>query len=52
MASSSRHRDALVKALGQIRVGTATTPERLIHMLIADRATCIVFSNDDLPPKG
>ena len=52
LASSSTHRDALVKAIGQIRVDTATTPERLIHMLIADRATCIVFSNDDLPPKG
>ncbi|WKA13006.1 hypothetical protein VitviT2T_030343 [Vitis vinifera] len=40
LASSSTHRDALVKAIGQIRVDTATTPERLIHMLIADRATC------------
>ncbi|WKA06683.1 hypothetical protein VitviT2T_024573 [Vitis vinifera] len=52
LASSSRHRDALVKALGQIRVGTATTPERLIHMLTADRATYIAFSDDDLPPEG
>ncbi|RVW62997.1 Transposon Ty3-I Gag-Pol polyprotein [Vitis vinifera] len=46
------HRDALVRALGQIRVDTATTPEGLIHMLTADRATCIVFSDDDLPPEG
>ena len=52
MASSSTHRDALVRALGQIRVDTTTTPEGLIHFLIADRATCIVFSDDDLPPKG
>ena len=52
MASSSTHKDALVRALGQIRVDTATTPERLIHFLIADRATCIVFFDDDLPPKG
>ena len=52
MASSSTHRDALVRALGQIRVDTATTPEGLIHMLTADRATCIAFCNDDLPPKG
>ncbi|KAL6335146.1 hypothetical protein AAG906_027206 [Vitis piasezkii] len=52
LASSSTHRDALVRALGQIRVDTATTPEGLIHMLTADRATCIVFSDDDLPPKG
>ncbi|RVW84684.1 Transposon Tf2-2 polyprotein [Vitis vinifera] len=41
LASSSTHRDALVRALGQIRVDTATTPEGLIHMLKADRATCI-----------
>ncbi|RVW68741.1 Retrovirus-related Pol polyprotein from transposon 412 [Vitis vinifera] len=40
LASSSTHRDALVRALGQIRVDTATTPEGLIHMLTADRATC------------
>ena len=52
MASSSTHKDALVRALGQIRVDTATTPEGLIHMLTADRATCIAFSDDDLPPEG
>ncbi|RVW26176.1 Transposon Ty3-I Gag-Pol polyprotein [Vitis vinifera] len=44
LASSSTHRDALVRALGQIRVDTTTTPEGLIHMLTADRATCIVPS--------
>ena len=42
----------MVRALGQIRVGTATTSEGLIHMLTIDRATCIVFSDDDLPPEG
>ena len=52
MASSSIHKDALVRSLGQIRVDTTTTPEGLIHMLTADRATCIVFSDDDLPPEG
>ena len=52
LASSSIHRDALVRALGQIRVDIATTPEGLIHFLTADRATCIVFSDDDLPPEG
>ncbi|RVW21452.1 hypothetical protein CK203_110476 [Vitis vinifera] len=52
LASSSTHRDALVRALGQIRVDTATTSEGLIHMLIANRATCIVFFYDDLPPEG
>ncbi|RVW31076.1 hypothetical protein CK203_093174 [Vitis vinifera] len=35
-----------------IRVETTTTPKRLIHMMTAGRATCIVFSNDDLPPEG
>ncbi|XP_034707088.1 uncharacterized protein LOC117930555 [Vitis riparia] len=52
LASSSTHKDALVRALDQIRVDTATTPEGLIHMLTADRATCIVFSDDDLPLEG
>ncbi|RVX18515.1 Ribonuclease HI [Vitis vinifera] len=51
LASSSTHRDALTRALSQIRVDTMTTPEGLIHMMTADRATCIVFSDDDLPPE-
>ena len=52
LASSSTHRDALISALNQIRVDTATTPGGLIHFLIADRATCIVFSDNDLPHEG
>ena len=52
LASSSTHRDALIKALSQIRVDTNTTPGGLIHFLTADRATCIVFSDNDLPPEG
>ncbi|RVW81842.1 hypothetical protein CK203_050827 [Vitis vinifera] len=52
LASSSTHRDALIRALSQIRVETTTTPEGLIHMMTAGRATCIVFSDDDLPPDG
>ena len=52
MASSITHTDALIRALSQIRVDTATTPEGLIHFLIADKATCIAFSDDDLPSKG
>ena len=52
LASSSTHRDALIKALSQIRVDTATNPGGLIHFLTVDRATCIVFSDDDLPPEG
>ena len=52
MASSSTHKDALIRALSQIRVDIATTLEGLIHFLTADGATCIVFSNDDLPPEG
>ena len=52
MASSITHKDALIRALSQIRVDTAITPEGLIHFLTADRATCIAFSDDDLPPKG
>ncbi|RVW12753.1 hypothetical protein CK203_108642 [Vitis vinifera] len=41
LATSSIHRDALIRALSQIRVETSTTPEGLIHMMTADRATCI-----------
>ena len=52
MASSNTHRDTLIKALSQIIVDIATIPGGLIHFLIADRATCIVFSDDDLPPEG
>ncbi|RVW88259.1 hypothetical protein CK203_038639 [Vitis vinifera] len=35
----------------EILVETTTTPEGLIHMMTAGRATCIVFSDDDLPPE-
>ena len=52
LASSSTHRGALIRALSQIIVDIATTPGGLIHFMTADRATCIVFSDDDLPPKG
>ncbi|KAL6325022.1 hypothetical protein AAG906_022112 [Vitis piasezkii] len=52
LASSNTHRDALIRALSQIRVETTTTPEGLIHMVTAGKATCIVFSDDDLPPES
>ena len=52
LASSSTHKDTLIRALSQIRVDTATTPGGLIHFLTVDRATCIVFSDNDLPPEG
>ena len=46
------HKEALIRALSQIRLVPTTSPDGLIHMLIADRATCIVFSIDDLPLEG
>ena len=52
MASSSTHRDALIKALSHVRVDIATTSEELIYFMTADRAMCIMFFDDDLPPKG
>ncbi|WJZ84118.1 hypothetical protein VitviT2T_003739 [Vitis vinifera] len=52
LAFSNTHRDALTRALSQIRVDTTTTPEGLIHRMTASKATCIVFFNDDLPPEG
>ncbi|RVW93377.1 hypothetical protein CK203_022397 [Vitis vinifera] len=52
LASSSTHRDALTRALSQIRVDTTTTPEGLIHMMTAGRATCIIFFDDDLTPDA
>ena len=42
----------MVKALNQIRVDITTTPKGLIHILTTDRATCIIFSDNDLPPEG
>ena len=42
----------MIRALSQIRVDIAATPGGLIHFLTANRATCIVFSEDDLPPEG
>ncbi|RVX05575.1 hypothetical protein CK203_027369 [Vitis vinifera] len=38
--------------LDWIRVETTTTPEGLIHMMMADMATCIVFLDDDFPLEG
>ncbi|KAL6335862.1 hypothetical protein AAG906_003487 [Vitis piasezkii] len=52
LASSSIHRDALIRALSQIRVETTTIPEGLIHVVTVGRATCIVFFDDDLPAEG
>ena len=52
LATSSTHRDALIRLLSQMHVEISTTPKGLIHMMTADRATCIVFSVDDLPPAG
>ena len=49
LASSTTHRETLIRALCRIRVATTTSPKGLIHMLIAGRANCIVFSKDDLP---
>ena len=52
LPSSNTHREALIKALSHIRVDTATTPGGLIHFLTTDRATYIVFSDNDFPPEG
>ena len=52
MASSITHRDAWIRALSPIRVDTPITPKGLIHFLTTGRATCIAFSDDDLPPEG
>ena len=41
-----------MRALSQIGVDTTTTPRGLIHFLTAEKATCIVFYDDDLPPEG
>ena len=52
LASFSTHRDALIRALSHIRVDTTTTLGGLIHFLTTNRATCIVFSDDDLLSEG
>ena len=52
LVSSSTHRDALIRALSQIKFETTTTLEGLIHIVTTGRAICIVFSDDDLPLEG
>ena len=52
LASSTTHRETLIRALSRILVDTTTSPKGLIHMLITGRANCIVFSEDYLPPEG
>ena len=42
----------MIRALSQIGVDTATIPEGLIRFLTTDRATCLVFSDDDIPHEG
>ena len=52
LASSTTHRETLIRALSRIRVDTTTSPEGLIHMLTVGRASCIVFFEDDVPLEG
>nr|CAN74751.1 hypothetical protein VITISV_043770 [Vitis vinifera] len=52
LASSSMHKDALVRALNLIKIDASTTLKGLIHILTTNRATCIMLSNDNLPLKG
>ena len=47
-----RHALGLVKDCIQIQIDTTTSPNGLIHMLTTNRAFCIVFFYDDLPPEG
>ncbi|RVW80840.1 Transposon Ty3-I Gag-Pol polyprotein [Vitis vinifera] len=44
--------DGAVSHEEQIHIETTTTPKGLIHMMTIDKATCIMFSDDDLPPEG
>ena len=52
LAYSSTHKDALIRTLSQIKVEITTTPKELIHIMMTNKATCIVFSNDDFPLEG
>ena len=52
LASSTTHRETLIRALSRIRVDTTISTKGLIHMLITGRANCIVFSEDYLPSEG
>ena len=42
----------MIRALSQIKVENTTTLEGLVNMMTVGRATCIVFSNEDLPLEG
>ncbi|MCR2847795.1 hypothetical protein KN825_14270 [Weizmannia coagulans] len=52
LAASTRHREALMRALSRIPVDSGMTPQGLVHMVTADRPSCIVFSDADLPLEG
>ena len=52
LASSTAHRDALVKALTQIPVPTSASPDEVVHLLTADRSTVLSFSDADLTLEG
>ena len=42
----------MIRDLSRIRVDTTTSPEGLIYMLTTGRASCIVFSEDDILQEG
>ena len=46
------YKDVLVRVVSQIRIDTSTTLKGLIHNLTVDRATCIMFSDNNLPSEG
>ena len=52
LTSSTAYKETLIRALSRIQVDTTTLPEGLTHMLTVGRASCIVFSEDDLPLEG
>ena len=52
LATSTTHREALVRVLIRIQFDTTTLSNGLLHKLTIDRVSCIVFSNDNLLSKG
>lgn len=52
LATFITHHEMLVKALSWIQIDTATSPDGLIHVLIADKVSYIGLFDDDLLPEG
>ena len=50
LMSFKKHRDALVRALDDVKIATDASPYEMISSLMKASFNTITFSNEDLPP--